>query len=84
MGAATAVAAPTAYVAAYAAPVTPPSDALAKAQAKLSGLGYYKGPVDGEYGPTTARAVEQFQVDNNLPVSGRLDLKTLSSLGIAL
>ncbi len=60
------------------------SEALAKAQAKLAGLGYYKGVVDGTYGPQTAQAVQQFQADNNLPVSGRLDLKTLSSLGITL
>lgn len=66
------------------APVTPPSGPLAKAQAKLAGLGYYHGPVDGNYGPATAQAVQQFQADNNLPVSGRLDLKTLASLGIAL
>ena len=60
------------------------SEALAKAQSKLAGLGYYKGAVDGTYGPQTALAVQQFQADNNLPVSGRLDLKTLSSLGITL
>lgn len=62
----------------------PPNGTLAKAQSKLAGLGYYKGTVDGNYGPQTAQAVQQFQADNNLPVSGRLDLKTLSSLGISL
>jgi hypothetical protein len=66
------------------APATPPSGPLAKAQAKLAGLGYYHGPVDGNYGPSTAQAVQQFQADNNLPVSGRLDLKTLAILGITL
>jgi len=60
------------------------SNTLAKAEAKLAGLGYYKGSVDGEYGPTIQSAIQQFQADNGLPVSGRLDLKTLSSLGIAL
>jgi hypothetical protein len=62
----------------------PPSNTLAKAEAKLAGLGYYKGSVDGEYGPVIQQAIQQFQADNGLPVSGRLDLKTLSSLGIAL
>ena len=62
----------------------PPSNTLAKAEAKLAGLGYYKGSVDGEYGPAIQAAIQQFQADNGLPVSGRLDLKTLSSLGIAL
>ena len=61
-----------------------PSNTLAKAEAKLAGLGYYKGSVDGEYGPVIQQAIQQFQADNGLPVSGRLDLKTLSSLGIAL
>jgi peptidoglycan hydrolase-like protein with peptidoglycan-binding domain len=62
----------------------PPNNTLAKAEAKLAGLGYYKGSVDGEYGPVIQQAIQQFQADNGLPVSGRLDLKTLSSLGIAL
>jgi len=66
------------------APLTPPNGTLAHAQSKLAGLGYYKGPVDGSYGPRTAQAVEQFQADNSLSVSGRLDLKTLASLGITL
>ena len=65
-------------------PTAPPNATLEKAQSKLAGLGYYKGPVDGSFGPATAQAVQQFQADNNLPVSGRLDLKTLSDLGISL
>lgn len=65
-------------------PADPPSNTLAKAEAKLAGLGYYKGGVDGEYGPAIQQAIQQFQADNGLPVSGRLDLKTLSSLGISL
>ena len=65
-------------------PSAPPNETLSKAQSKLSGLGYFKGTIDGYYGPQTARAVEQFQADNNLPVNGRLDLKTLSCLGISL
>lgn len=64
--------------------VDPPSNTLSKAEAKLAGLGYYKGSVDGEYGPAIQAAIQQFQADNGLPVSGRLDLKTLSSLGISL
>lgn len=31
-------------------------------QAMLSALGYYSGPVDGEFGEQTARAVRQFQI----------------------
>ena len=63
-------------------PSTPPNQLLEKAQTKLAGLGYFKGSVDGVYGAQTSNAVVQFQSENNLPISGRLDLKTLSSLGI--
>ena len=70
--------------ASQAASATPSCGALAKAQSKLAGLGYYHGPIDGSYGPKTAQAVQQFQADNNLSVTGRLDLKTLSELGITL
>lgn len=65
-------------------PADPPSNTLAKAESKLAGLGYYKGSVDGEYGPVIQHAIQQFQSDNGLPVSDRLDLKTLLSLGISL
>jgi N-acetylmuramoyl-L-alanine amidase len=62
----------------------PAAGPLVKAQARLTGLGYYHGPIDGAYGSATALAVQQFQADNSLPVSGRLDLKTLASLGVSL
>ena len=67
----------------YVAP-QPSSDMLTKVQLKLSALGYYKGGIDGAYGQQTASAVEKFQSDNGLPVSGRLDLKTLAALDVRL
>jgi hypothetical protein len=63
-------------------PTAPANQLLEIAQTKLAGLGYFKGSVDGIYGVQTSNAVVQFQSDNNLPINGRLDLKTLSSLGI--
>jgi len=63
-------------------PSTHPSSQLAKAQSKLTELGYYKGVADGSYGSQTRQAIQLFQTDNRLPVSGQLDLKTLSCLGI--
>ena len=55
---------------------------LASAQARLARLGYYRGYVDGDFGPQTARAVRNYQIDYGLPVTGRLDGRTLASLGI--
>ena len=63
---------------------SPQSELLAKVQSKLAALGYYKGGIDGSFGPQTELAVTKFQNENGLPVTGRVDLKTLSSLGITL
>jgi His-Xaa-Ser repeat protein HxsA len=62
----------------------PQSATLAKVQSKLTALGYYKGDIDGAFGPQTELAITKFQSENGLAVTGRLDLKTLSSLGITL
>ncbi|PWU06166.1 MAG: hypothetical protein C5B47_07875, partial [Verrucomicrobia bacterium] len=51
-----------------------PSSILVKAQTELENLGYYHGPLDGSFGPVTKKAVEMFQGENGLPVTGRLDL----------
>jgi peptidoglycan hydrolase-like protein with peptidoglycan-binding domain len=53
-----------------------------RVQSQLANLGYYRGVVDGAYGPMTNRAVLQYQADNGLPVTGRLDRATLKSLGV--
>lgn len=55
---------------------------LASAQARLARLGYYRGYIDGDFGPQTSRAVRNYQIDYGLPVTGRLDGRTLASLGI--
>ena len=65
-------------------PSAPQSDLLVKVQSKLAALGYYKGNIDGTFGPQTELAVTKFQGENGLPMTGRVDLKTLSSLGISL
>jgi hypothetical protein len=57
-------------------------NALIAAQSRLYRLGYYRGSVDGEFGPQTSRAIQHYQVDNGLPVTGRLDRRTMASLGI--
>ena len=44
-------------------------------------LGYYDGPITGEYGDSTANAVRAFQIQNNLtPVDGVAGSKTLRVL----
>jgi len=59
------------------------SDSLiSDVQNQLTRLGYVTGPADGDMGPLTQNAVAQFQRDNNLPITGRLNSVTLQALGI--
>jgi hypothetical protein len=51
-------------------------------QAELTQLGYYNGPVDGIFGPTTRDAVAKYQIDKQLDVTGSLSPDTLQSLGV--
>lgn len=46
----------------------------------LKDEGYYLGKIDGNYGPRTARAVREFQEDNDLPITGRVDAATRAVL----
>jgi peptidoglycan hydrolase-like protein with peptidoglycan-binding domain len=41
-------------------------------QEALSGLGYYKGPVDGIFGPETRAAIRHFQRDIKTSATGHL------------
>lgn len=51
-----------------------------QAQSRLNELGYNVGAPDGSIGPNTARGLRQFQQDNGLPVTGRLDAATRQAL----
>jgi len=51
-------------------------------QERLAQLGYYNGPVDGIFGPTTRDSVAKYQIDNQLDVTGSLSPDTLQSLGV--
>ena len=53
-------------------------------QERLAQLGYYNGPVDGIFGPTTGDAVAKYQIDQQLEVTGSLSPDTLQSLGVPL
>jgi peptidoglycan hydrolase-like protein with peptidoglycan-binding domain len=45
-------------------------------QQGLLDIGYWPGPIDGIMGPRTRAALRRYQQDENLPVTGRLDLGT--------
>ncbi len=51
-------------------------------QIQLIQLGYYTGPVDGVLGPTMRDAVANYQIANQLNVTGSLSPDTLESLGL--
>jgi peptidoglycan hydrolase-like protein with peptidoglycan-binding domain len=48
---------------------------------ELTELGYYHGPVDGQIGPETERAIRSFQSVDKLSVTGQIDGATLKALG---
>ena len=52
------------------------------AQKKLNSLGDDAGPVDGKLGAKTQAALRKYQQDENLPVTGRLDQKTMAKLDV--
>jgi len=53
-----------------------------RAQLALQARGYDPGVIDGVLGDKTRTALRTYQQDSGLPASGRLDAKTLVSLGI--
>ena len=58
-----------------------PSALPKEVQRQLSKRGYYKGSIDGEFGPASKSALTRFQQDNNLHATGRVDGSTLKALG---
>jgi peptidoglycan hydrolase-like protein with peptidoglycan-binding domain len=56
--------------------------AVRDAQQALKDKGLDPGPVDGINGPLTKAAVKQYQEKQSLTANGRLDAKTLDSLGV--
>jgi peptidoglycan hydrolase-like protein with peptidoglycan-binding domain len=57
--------------------------AFAEVQRQLISRGYYRGRIDGKYGPRTAFAVRALQSGAGLPATGRLDTTTLNALGLS-
>jgi murein L,D-transpeptidase YcbB/YkuD len=53
---------------------------VSNAQHALTALGYGPLKADGVFGPGTHRAIEAFQKERGLPVTGRLDADTIRAL----
>ncbi|HEY5753474.1 MAG TPA: peptidoglycan-binding protein [Chthoniobacterales bacterium] len=54
----------------------------ARVQRALSRRGYYYGPIDGDIGPGSRRAIARYQAQNGLRVTGTITRGVLRSLGI--
>lgn len=55
-------------------------EAVVKLQNRLNELGYSVGTADGDFGGKTEKAIQHFQQDNGLPVTGIMDLRTYNEL----
>ncbi len=53
-----------------------------QAQKRLKELGYDPGRIDGVWGKQTENAIEKFQNDNSLSMTGRIDSVTKNKLGL--
>ncbi len=51
-------------------------------QSDLAREGYYRGMIDGVYGPQTRVAITRYQSNHGLQVTGSLTTATLRSLGV--
>ena len=51
-------------------------------QQALTKGGYYHGPVDGIPGASTRASISAYQREKGLPVTGNIDAKLRSSLGL--
>ena len=79
---------PQAEYYAYDAPIyvgknaEPPDRVIARVQAMLKEMGYYRGEVDGLLGPLTREALTGYQQNQGLYATAVIDQPTLDSLGI--
>ncbi len=51
-------------------------------QEVLKVRGYYEGRIDGQLNAQTRAAITRFQLENDLPADGNIDVETLQALGI--
>jgi putative peptidoglycan binding protein len=55
---------------------------IAAVQERLAREGYYRGQIDGVFGPETRAAIAQFQSNHGQRVTGALTNETLAALGL--
>jgi hypothetical protein len=55
---------------------------IAAAQEQLARQGYYRGQIDGTFGPETRRAIMRYQSNHGLRVTGYLTEDTMRALGL--
>jgi peptidoglycan hydrolase-like protein with peptidoglycan-binding domain len=53
-----------------------------RVQERLTVLGFYTGPINGDIGPNSQAALAQFQLSVPIPASGALDDQTVAALGL--
>jgi hypothetical protein len=58
----------------------PRFSAIKSLQTALARRGYYRGPIDGVFGPETRDAVRSFQAHQGLPVTGQVDSRLIRAL----
>lgn len=51
-------------------------------QSALKNQGYYAGPLDGDFGPSSQKAFATFQQAKGMPPTGTLDSPALAALGV--
>lgn len=57
---------------------------VVRVQAALMRLGHFRGDIDGMLGPETRAAITAYQKAEGLEQTGRMDINTLTKLGISL
>lgn len=57
-------------------------DDVKAVQQALTERGYYNGPIDGIAGDRTRSSVKEFQQDEDLPATGRINAATLKQLHV--
>jgi hypothetical protein len=55
---------------------------VSEVQSALARAGYYRGAIDGSFGPATRNALTRYQRDQGLAVTGRIDQPVIETLGL--
>jgi len=64
------------------APVYQGGSIASAVQQRLAEQGYYRGPIDGDIGPGSSRAIANYQGDHGLRVTGHISDGLVESLGL--